>query len=137
MRLLEQDLIQLRGFHNVKTAEKTIGFQVRIRLKYYRGVWVSQLRAATVFVNDEKYEGDQIFWTINGQHIEQADLGNNADLHWSSIESATLTIRKEGGLIPDTYDLKVAYDLSASYLPPAIDIGYFDTKGERRMVLVC
>lgn len=136
MRLLEQNLIQLRGFRNVKTAEKTIGFQVPIRLKYYRGIWVSQLRAATVFVNEDKYEGDQIFWTINGQHIEQADLGNCTDIHWSSMESATLTIRKEGGLVPDAYDVKVAYDLSASYLPPAIDTGYFDTKGERRMVLV-
>jgi hypothetical protein len=136
MRLLEQQLIQLRGFRNAKIADNVIGFQVPIRLTYYRGVWASQLRAATVTVNDEVYANEQIFWTIDGNTIEQSELAITTDVHWNSMNAAILTVRKEGGLAPGIYDVKVSYDFSSSYLPPAIDTGYFETKGERKMVLV-
>lgn len=136
MRLLEQQLIQLRGFRNVQEADKIIGFQVPIRLNYYRGVWASQLRAATVTVDDIIYANGQVFWTINGKHIEQEDLHKNSDIHWNSMDSALLVIRKEGGLKQGIYDVKVSYDFSSSYLPPAIDTGYFDNSSERKMVLV-
>ncbi len=136
MRSLEQPLIQLRGFRNSRESGKIIGFQVPVRLCYYRGVWVSQLRPATVEVDGVTYQNDQLYWTIDGKIIEQSDLASNMELHWNSRDVAFLTVRKEGGLEPGIHDVKVAYDYSASYLPPAIDTGYFPSKGERRMVLV-
>ncbi|MEN9909837.1 MAG: hypothetical protein RLZZ540_2986 [Bacteroidota bacterium] len=136
MRLLEQQLIQLRGFRNVVESGKIIGFQIPIRLTYYRGVWASMLRPATVKLNGETYTDKQIYWTIDGKKLEQEDLKNDLNTHWNSLDVAILTIRKEGGIEPGLYQVEVVYDFSSSYLPPAIDTGMFNTKGERKMVLV-
>jgi len=136
MRLLEQELIQLRGFRNVIESGKIIGFQIPVRLTYYRGLWASMLRPATVTINGEIYSEKQIYWTIDGKKIEQDDLETDVNTHWNSRDVALLTIRKEGGLEPGLYQVEVVYDFSSSYLPPAIDTGMFNTKGKRKMVLV-
>lgn len=136
MRLLEQQLIQLRGFRNVIQSGKIIGFQIPVRLTYYRGVWASMLKPAMVTVNGKSYSNNQIYWTINGKNIEQDDLKTDSNTHWNSRDVAFLTIRKEGGLEPGLYQVEVVYDFSSSYLPPAIDTGMFNTKGKRKMVLV-
>lgn len=138
MRTLEQQLIQLRGFRNVTESGKKVGFQVPIRLVYYRGLFLPQMRAATVTVDGEVFEGDQITWEVSGHLVAQADLANEKDIHWSSLEVATLIVKKENGLKPGIHEVKVEYGFSASYLPPAIDTssGIFPTSGERKMVLV-
>lgn len=63
--MLEKPCIQSRGFRNVERDGKIIGFQVNIRSLYYRGLWLSQLRPATVTVDEDTFTGDQITWTIN------------------------------------------------------------------------
>jgi len=133
--MLELPGIQTRGFRNVSNEASVVGFQVAIRLKYYRGVWLSQLRPATVTVDGAKYEADQITWTVGGRTFEQADLANHPNVHWSSLEPAILTVRKPGGLEPGIHDVEVAYQYSTSYLPPRIDLGFGGSE-QRRMVLV-
>jgi len=74
--MLEFPNIQSRGFRNIKEGNNISGFQVPVRLTYYRGVWLPQLRPATVIVDGEKFEGDQITWVIDGERYAQADLPN-------------------------------------------------------------
>ncbi len=133
--MLELPAIQARGFRNVSEGEDVTGFQVAIRLKYYRGVWLSQLRPATVTVDGEEFKDDQIAWTVGGRTFEQADLANSPNVHWSSLEPAILTVRKPGGLEPGIHDVQVSYRYSASYLPPRMDLGFGGSE-QRRMVLV-
>jgi hypothetical protein len=135
MRTLEFPAIQSRGFRNVVEGGEIKGFQVPIRLDYYRGVWLSQLRPATVTVDGETFVGAQVAWTIDGQTYEQAELADNTDVNWGITEPAILTVRKPGGLQPGLHDVEVVSQYSASYLPPRLDLG-FGGKARRRMVLV-
>lgn len=135
MKTLEFPAIQSRGFRNVAEGGDIVGFQVPIRLDYYRGVWLSQLRPATVTVDGTTYEGAQIAWTINDQTYEQDELAENADVNWGITEPATLTVRKPGGLEPGIHDVEVLIQYSASYLPPRLDL-MFGKPTTRRMVLV-
>ena len=135
MRMLELPAIQSRGFRNVTENGKVTGFQVPIRLDYYRGVWLSQLRPATVTVNGESFSGDQVTWTINGHSYEQAALADHPDINWGITEPAILTVHKPGGLVPGIHDVEVLSQYSASYLPPRLDLGFGGT-ARRRMVLV-
>ena len=41
--MLEKDLIQTRGFHNIVQDGVVTGFQFEVRLTYYRGIFLSQL----------------------------------------------------------------------------------------------
>ncbi len=119
--MLEKDYIQSRGFRNVVENGEVTGFQVAFRSNYYRGVWLSQLRPATVIVDGESFSGTQVNWTIAGRTYEQAELASYGDVHWALLEPAILTVRKPGGLGQGFHDVEVKYSYSCSYMPPAMD----------------
>jgi hypothetical protein len=115
--MLEKDELQERGFRNVTENGKLVGFQVPFRLTGYRGLWLSQLTDATVTVNGEKFEGDQVTWIIHGVTYQQKDLPNNPNVHWSPLEPAIFNVKKPGGLKLGIYDVDVAFGFSTSYMP--------------------
>jgi len=120
--MLEFPTIQQRGFRNVTENGEVTGFQVPVRSKYYRGVWLSQLRPATVTVDGVEYSGDQVAWKVGGKLYEQSELAERGDVHWSNMDAALLTVRKPGGLELGIHEVDVAWEYSASYLPPRIDL---------------
>lgn len=136
MKTLEFPTIQSRGFRNVSDGDRITGFQVPIRLNYYRGVWLSQLRPATIKVDGETFDGDSITWTIDDETYEQQDLADHPDVNWGNTSPAILTVRKAGGLDLGIHDVEVESLFSASYLPPRLDLGFFAGSVARRMVLV-
>lgn len=137
--MLEREHIQSRGFRNVTTDGDITGFQVAFRSNYYRGVWLSQLRPATVIVDGSTYSGDQVTWTIAGITYAQSDLATLGDVHWELLEPAILTVRKPGGLAQGYHDIEVKYAYSASYMPPMMDelmVTFSSAPLKRRLLLV-
>ncbi|WP_238917166.1 DUF6379 domain-containing protein [Clostridium sp. YIM B02555] len=134
--MLDRECIQSRGFRNVENQGKITGFQFNIRSLYYRGLWLSQLRSATITVDGETFSGDQITWTISGVTYEQEEMLKLGDVHWGLLEPATLTARKEGGLKPGTHDIELTYQYSSSYFPPAMDTLLSSAPHNRKLILV-
>lgn len=134
--MLEKECIQSRGFRNVEIDGKIIGFQFNIRSLYYRGVWLSQLRPATVTVDGETFTGDQITWTINGVTYKQDEMYELGDVHWGLLDLATLTVFKEGGLKQGAHDITLSYGFSSSYMPPAMDELLSKKLHKRTLILV-
>lgn len=134
--MLERECIQSRGFRNVESQGKITGFQFNIRSLYYRGLWLSQLRPATITVDGETFSGDQITWTINGVTYEQEEMLKLGEVHWGLLEPATLIVRKEGGLKPGTHDIELTYQYSSSYFPPAMDTLLSSAPHNRTLILV-
>lgn len=136
--MLEKESIQSRGFRNVTQDGKVIGFQFAFRSVYYRGVWLSQLRPATVIVDGETFSGDQITWTIGEKTYAQAELAQHGDVNWPLLEPAIFNVRKPGGLEQGYHDLEVQYSYSSSYMPPGMDelMSKIDGPFKRRLILV-
>ena len=53
---MEREVIQSVGFRNIKEDGKVTGFQFKVRLPYYRGIFLSQLRPGTLYVDGERFE---------------------------------------------------------------------------------
>jgi hypothetical protein len=134
--MLEKECIQSRGFRNIKSQGKITGFQFNIRSLYYRGLWLSQLRSATIKVDGETFSGDQITWTINGVTYEQEEMLTLGDVHWGLLEPATLTVVKEGGLESGAHDIELTYEYSSSYFPPSMDTLLSSAPHKRTLILV-
>ncbi|WP_256758102.1 DUF6379 domain-containing protein [Cohnella sp. WQ 127256] len=134
--MLEKECIQQRGFRNVELDGKVTGFQINIRLTNYRGLWLSQLRPATIIVDGETFAGQQITWTINGVTYEQAELAERGDDHWSLLDPATLTVAKEGGLASGCHEIEVRFVYSSSYIPPVADTLLGSKPHKRTLILV-
>lgn len=121
--MLEADMIQTRGFHNIVENGKAVGFQFCIRLTYYRGIFLSQLRPQKVVVDGEIFPKEQVVWNIKGQDFSVKEMKSNAQMHWCPTETATLKIYKSGGLTQVYHEISTGYKYSSSYIPPELQKG--------------
>jgi hypothetical protein len=118
--MLEKDNIQNKGFKNVYSGDKITGFQVRVRLSYYRGVFLTQLRPAdpgpfVVKVDGEIFKGDQITIGLEGKTYKQIDCQNLRNVYWPIYEPVLLTVTRPGGLKVGTHDIEVNYTYTQCY----------------------
>ncbi len=118
---MEKQVIQSVGFRNTKDENGNItGFQFKIRLPYYRGVFLSQLRPGTLFVDGEKIDKEDIIWNIKGEDFTNEEMKDDFQTHWSVTTPAVLKVRKPGGLKQGYHDLKYGFCFTSSYMPPII-----------------
>lgn len=128
--MLESNVIQYRGFHNIVEDGKVTGFQICIRSDYYRGVWLSQLRPGKVVVDGVTYPKESVIWQINGKDYTVDELAEAGNDFWRITDTATLKIPKEGGLEQGFHNVSVRFAASCSYMPPFLD--QFDEEGDDR-----
>ena len=117
-RILEKEVIQSVGFHNTQENGEITGFEVRIRLPYYRGVFLSQLRPGTLIVDGERFDKDQIIWNIQGNDYTWQEMATNFQVHWNVTEAAVLKVKKPGGLAQGYHDLTYGFCFTSSYMAP-------------------
>ena len=104
---MEKQVIQSVGFRNTKDESGNItGFQFKVRLPYYRGIFLSQIRPGTLFVDGEAYTNEE--------------MRTDFQTHWSVTSPAVLKVKKEGGLAQGFHDLKYGFCFTSSYMPPII-----------------
>lgn len=115
---MEKEVIQSVGFRNIKENGKITGFQFKIRLPYYRGIFLSQLRPGTLFVDGERFEKEEIIWQINGEEYTLEDMRTDWKTHWNVQTPAVLKVKKEGGLAQGFHDVTYGFAFSSSYMPP-------------------
>lgn len=126
----EKEVIQYRGFRNTYDENgNATGFQFRMRLNYYRGVWLSQLRVGRVIVDGEEFLADSglVTWTIDGVEYTPEEMAENNKAFWSMMRPATIRVKKPGGLAQGYHEVKVRWGYSSSYMPPSMD-QFDDTK---------
>jgi hypothetical protein len=115
--MLEEQLIQTRGFRNVGPQGARTGFQLRIRSPYYRGLWGNLIERPTVVVDDEEFDGDDIRWTLPTGEYSFAELERSVDARWPLGHAAVLTVPREQGLGRGIHDVTVVVRLRMSYIP--------------------
>jgi hypothetical protein len=126
--MLESQVIQYRGFHNIVEDGEVVGFQVCVRSDYYRGVWLSQLRPGKLIVDGVTYAKEQVIWEINGKDYTVDELAQASNDFWRITDVATLKVMQKGGLAQGFHDVSVRFAASCSYMPPFLDI--FDENGD-------
>lgn len=131
--MLEPHMIQTQGFRNVTRDGTVVGFQLRIRIPYYRGIWASLIEGAEVTVDGEEFPADTIVWTIGNRTLTLPQIQESTDLRWPFDEPAVLTVPKPGGLAVGVHDVTVSLAWRASYLPP--DMGPWTVRTQRKLTL--
>ena len=120
--MLEEQLIQTSGFRNVGPEGARTGFQLRVRSPYYRGLWANLIEKSTVTVDGERFDGDDIRWTLPTGHdtvaeYSFAELQESPDVRWPLGHAAVLTVPREGGLARGIHDVALELRLRMSYIP--------------------
>lgn len=121
--MLEKDLLQTRGFHNIIQNNEAAGFQFCVRLTYYRGIFLSQLRPQKIIVDGEVFPKEEVIWSIKNQDYTYEEMKLAGDVHWCPAEPAVLKVFKKGGLRPGYHEICTGYKYSSSYMPPILQEG--------------
>ncbi len=117
---MEREVIQSVGFRNIRENGDVTGFQLKIRLPYYRGVFLSQIRPGTLIVDGERFEKEDIVWNINGEDYTYEEMKHDWHTHWSVTCPAVLKVKKPGGLAQGYHDITYGFCFTSSYMPPAM-----------------
>lgn len=110
--MLEVPMIQTRGFKNVPG-----GFEVRLRLPYYRGLWLGLLEGGAVTVDGEEFAASDVHWTIGAVSGSLAELTANESARWPVDVAAVLALRRDEPLSIGFHEVTVELAIQMSYIP--------------------
>ncbi|MFG6279685.1 DUF6379 domain-containing protein [Microbacterium sp. 5K110] len=132
--MLERDLIQSIGVRNVTENGVTTGFQFRLRMPNYRGVWGSLIDGVDVSVDSLSWDREVPRWTLQGRDFTIAELRMSTDVRWQLDEAAIITVPHSGGLAVGVHTLAVDIALHAPYIPAEFQPSLFHA--ERKVTVV-
>lgn len=114
--MFDKYLICTEGFRNVITETGNIeGFELKIRIPYYRGVPLSCVDELQVTVGGETYGNDRIRFTVPSGSFMMEEMETVATRRWNFDEDATLRIRKPGGLVYIDHAVELKIVIRAPY----------------------
>jgi len=117
---MEREVIQSVGFRNIVEDGEVKGFQLKVRLPYYRGIFLSQIRPGTLDVDGEKFSKDEVMWEFDGEEYTAEEMTTDFKKHWATTKPATLKVYKAGGLSQGFHDITYGFCFTSSYMPPII-----------------
>jgi hypothetical protein len=120
--MLEKYMVSNREFCNVSQDGKITGFQVKVRIPYYRGVFLSMVEDFRVTVDGQLFGPDKIRISLHDRSYSLQELDKAADVHWDFGQWAALIVAKPGGLATGMHTVEVGILARTSYeLPRELD----------------
>lgn len=111
-------VIMTRGFKNTVENGRATGYQVDIRIPYYRGTFLSLVHTLTLKVDGQAIPPEQFQIEVAGRRHSYAQMLEAEDVRWDFGAPATLLVAKPGGLAPGLHEVEVGIAIRKSYLPP-------------------
>jgi hypothetical protein len=111
----EKYLICTRGFKNFVENGKATGFQLDVRITYYRGVPLSCVEGFDIKVDGESFGPEKLRYLVNGRLYTAEQAAEETKARFQYYAPMTLVLSKPGGLTPGVHDVEVTEKLRISY----------------------
>ena len=115
--MFDKYIIVPEGFRNTSTGSGVDGYELGVRLPYYRGLGLSMVEAIDLTVDGAPVPAESLTLTVHGNSYPVTELSTVFDDRWEMGEIATLRIAQPGGLSSGTHEVSVAQRLRISYMP--------------------
>ena len=115
--MFDKYMIVGEEFKNVKEGGKVTGFQLGLRLPYYRGVVLSLVGEMQLTVDGEKIPVEQMKVMVGGKTFPVNQLENEPVNKWEFGEVGLLTVAKPGGLKAGQHIVEYKQHMEISYVP--------------------
>ncbi len=115
--MFDKHMICTEGFENVVEGGAVVGFALRARLPYYRGLGLSMVEDVAITVDGEAVPREAIRVELRGRSWSLAEMETCYDDRWNFGEKARLVVRRPGGLSSGEHRVELAERLRISYLP--------------------
>jgi hypothetical protein len=110
-------VIMSTGFKNTVMGGTAGGYQIDIRIPYYRSVYLSAIHSLELSVDGEKIPPQDIRIVVAGKTFTIGQMFEADSVRWGFGDPATLLVSKAGGLKPGIHSIQVGIVVRKSYLP--------------------
>ncbi|HSB66291.1 MAG TPA: DUF6379 domain-containing protein [Anaerolineales bacterium] len=115
--MFEPYVISDDGFENVIKDEKVIGYQVKTRIAYYRGVPLSMVDKIELVVDDVPVPGEKIRFTVGDETFTLKEMETVTSTKWEFGQQATLFVDQPGGLTKGEHKVFLRQTTRVAYYP--------------------
>jgi hypothetical protein len=110
-------VIMNTGFKNTVEGGTTSGYQLDIRIPYYRSVYLSAIHSLDLSLDGATVPQQDIRIVVAGKTFTIAEMFEADSVRWGFGDPATLLVTRAGGLKPGIHTVKVGIVVRKSYLP--------------------
>lgn len=114
---LRKYVLREDGFENRVENGEVVGFNLRMRIPYYRGVPLSLVKDIKIIVDGVEYERDKIRFCIGDLTFTLDEMKTVVRHRWGYGEKATIKVIHPGGLKPGKHRVEAYAMLRISYMP--------------------
>ena len=115
--MFDKYMIVGKEFKNVRDGGDVTGWQLGLRLPYYRGVVLSLVGEMDISVDGVKVPVENMQVTVGGKTFPVKQLENEPVNKWEFGEVGLLTVTQPGGLKPGQHVIHYKQHMKISYVP--------------------
>ena len=104
-------------FKNLQEGGNVTGWQLGLRLPYYRGVVLSLVGDMDITVDGEKVPVENMKLSVGGKTFPAVQLKNEPVNKWEFGEVGLLSVAKPGGLKAGEHVIRYKQHMKISYVP--------------------
>ncbi|MGI6333344.1 MAG: C-glycoside deglycosidase beta subunit domain-containing protein [Saccharofermentanales bacterium] len=103
--------------NEVSTRGQTVGFCFDLKLRYYRGHYLSCTDEFVLKVDGREIDPGRISFGINGKRLPVPLLPQLASEFWQVTHLAKIQVEQLGGLKPGEHEIDLTFMLRSPYMP--------------------
>lgn len=115
--MYDKYLIDGEAFKNVEEGGQITGYQLGLRLPYYRGVVLSLVGQTELTVDGERVPTEAMTVTLRGKTFPFSHFEDEPVAKWEFGDVGVVTVTKPGGLKPGEHKIEVRQHMKISYVP--------------------
>lgn len=115
--MFEKYVVHPNGFRNVRDAEQIIGYEVQLRVPYYRGIPMSCVQELKLKVDDEAVAPEDMTIIVKDESFAYHELSTAIHHRWEMTDPITIFVAKPGGLSAGEHKVHGFVSLRISYQP--------------------
>ena len=119
--MYDKYIIVENEFRNLGENDKVKGFQLGLRLPYYRGLGLSMVEDIHVKINGQLISREAITVTLHGNTYTLEEMETEYRDRWEFGEVGIIKIKMPGGLQPGLHQLEITEFLRISYRPSLLE----------------
>ena len=133
--MLIENFILTRGFRNVFQAGQITGFQFKIKLPYYRGIFVSCIDDFVVKVDGQSYSLDNVSLKVGDRIFRWEQVDGAYDVFYKYGDPITVIVDKQGGLAIGPHMVECGLAIRKSYTPRVDPEGLYSFQSLRGIII--
>ncbi|NLK89443.1 MAG: hypothetical protein GX276_04805 [Clostridiaceae bacterium] len=92
------------------------GFTVKLKIPYYRGVFLSLVEDMQIRFNDRLFTRDQLTFSVSGGTFTFKEMETQTTFRWEFGEKATVFVPLPGGIPLGMHRIEVTVSIRVSYM---------------------